>query len=215
MKKFNLLKEIIITDKQALLQALNSQKRFGIKLDGSITYTPDSEIVIFKTDSQPKHNPLSPKRVLSLDELFGDKYKTIENEGKIGIKATGAWREIVELNYDLALYDDTTPDGVAEFSDKDLEDIGWHADEFEISYRELIDVMEKECEGVLLCIEQEEPSYQFSGLGFVTNPKECYETLFEYVQNKVKTILKNDPLYSEDKLTEDEKEALEYFKIAL
>ena len=210
MKKFNLFKEIVIVDKNDLLQAINSQKEFGIKLDGTITYTPEEEIVIFKGKHTPKPVALAPAKTLSIADFLGHEYKTAESEGKIGIKAAGAWREIIKYNYDLALYDDTTNDGVAEFGDKDLENIGWYADEFDISYRELIDVIEEKCAGTLLCIEQEEP-YQFSGLGFVEDTKACYETLFAYAKEKIAHKLQTDELFKEENLSDDEKEAAEFF----
>ena len=212
MKKFNLLKEIIIVDKNELLQAINSQKEFGIKLDGSITYTPHRDIVIYKGKHTPKQVSLAPPKPLSIEELLGHEYKMVENEGKIGIKAANAWREIVKFNYDLAMYDDTTNDGIAEFSNKKLENIGWYADEFEISYRELVDVMEERCAGVLLCIEQDEP-YQFSGLGFIDDPKKCYETLYRYAKEKILSKIETDELYKVENLSDDEKEAAEFFGI--
>ena len=212
MKKFNLLKEIIIVDHNDLIRAINSQKEFGITLNGEITYTPDEEIVIYKGKHTPSISALKPSKVLTPQELLGPNYKTAQSEDKIGIKASNAWREIVQFNYDKALYDDTSADGVFEFSDKDLEQIGWHADEFEISYRELIEFMEKECSGTLLCIEQEEP-YHFSGMGFIENPKETYKKLYEFTRQKVKEKMETDPLYAVEKLSEDEKEAARFFAL--
>ena len=213
MKKFNLLKEIIIVDKNELLNAINSQKEFGIKLDGSITYEPQNEIVIYKGKHQPKISALAPPKPISIQEILGENYRIAESEGKIGIKAANAFREIVKFNYDNALYDDTTNEGVHEFADKRLEEIGWHADEFEIKYRELIEVIEEKCDGTLLCIEQEEPSYQFSGLGFVDDTQKTYEVLYEYVQKKIKEKMASDPLYTKENLSEDEEEAARYFKV--
>ena len=212
MKKFNLFKKVIVVDKSSLLQAINSQKEFGIKLNGEITYDPNKEIVIYKGKHTPQSISLTPPKPLSFEEFLGHEYKIAEQDGKIGIKAAGAWRDIVKYNYDLAMYDDTTADGIAEFSDKDLENIGWHADEFEIGYRELVDVMEERCNGTLLCIEQEEP-YQFSGLGFIDDAKKCFEILFDYTKKKIENKIKTDPLYAIEKLSDDEKEAARFFKI--
>ncbi len=212
MKKFNLLKEIIIVDQNELLKAINSQKEFGITLDGNITYRPDEEILIYKGKHTPSISALKPQKPLTPQEMFGPNYKTAQSENKIGIKASNAWKEIVQLNYDKALYDDTSADGVFEFSDKDLEQIGWHADEFEVSYRDLIDFMEKECSGTLLCIEQEEP-YHFSGMGFIDDPKESYEKLYEFARKKVQEKMKTDPLFAPDNLSEDEEEAARFFKL--
>ncbi len=213
MKKFNLLKEIVIVDKNELLNAINSQKEFGIKLDGSITYEPQNEIVIYKGSHKPKVSALTPPKPLSIQEILGENYKMAESDGKIGIKAANAFREIVKFNYDNALYDDTTNEGVHEFADKKLEEIGWHADEFEIKYRELIEVLEENCDGTLLCIEQEKPSYHFSGLGFVDDKGAAYELLYKYVREKIKEKMASDSLFAPDNLSEDEKEAARYFKL--
>ena len=213
MKKFNLLKEIIIVDKNELLRAINSQKEFGIKLDGSITYDPNNEIVIYKGKHQPKISPLAPKKPISIQEILGENYRIAESEGKIGIKAANAFREIVKFNYDNALYDDTTNEGVHEFADKKLEEIGWYADEFEIKYRELIEVLEEKCEGTLLCIEQEKPSYQFSGIGFVDDKNTAYEILYKYTKEKIKEKMASDPLFAPDNLNDDEEEAARYFQL--
>ncbi len=213
MKKFNLLKEIIIVDKSELLQAINSQKEFGIKIDGSITYEPQKEIVIFIGKHTPTLMALAPAKPLKLEDFFGTSYRIVETEEKVAIKASLAWQDIIKLNYDKAMYDDTSGDGVAEFADKDLEDIGWHADEFEITYRELVEVLEEQAEGLLLCIEQEGESYHFSGLGFIDDPKEAYAILYEYAKERIAQKMKEDPLYASDKLSDDEAEAARYFSV--
>ncbi len=205
MKKFNLIQEIIIIDKTQLLEAISSEKEFGITIDGHITYKPNKEIVIYKGKASSKHSTIT--------ELLGTNYKIAENENQIAIKASLAWQNIIKYNYNLATYDDTTNEGVNEFEDNKLEKLGWHADEFDISYRELIEEMEKKCDGTLLCIEQEEPDYRFSGLGFVSDLTQAYKTLFTYAQEKIKEKLQNDPYFQKETLNEDEQIAARYFKI--
>jgi tyrosine-protein phosphatase YwqE len=92
-----------------------------------------------------------------------------------------------------------------------MESIGWHASEFGITYRTLVDVLEQMCEGTLICIEQEEP-YQFSGLGFVNNLDEARDVLFEFCQKEIKKLIAENEDYREDKLSDDEREAAEFFK---
>ncbi len=213
MKKLNLLKHIIICNKNELLNAINSQKYFGITLDGKITFDPDNKIVIYKGKHTPKISALAPPKPITIAELLGENYKIVENENQVGIKATLAWQEIIGFNHDLATYNDTTGDGVYEFADKDLEDIGWHADEFEIDYRELIELIEEKCAGTLLCIEREEPSYQFSGLGFIDDPKETYGVLYDFCQKKVKEKIETDFAYAKENLSDKEEEAAKYFKV--
>jgi hypothetical protein len=215
MKKFNLFNEIIVVNKQALLNAINSQKEFGITIEGSICYAPfaDDTILIYQGRHTPKqHNALMPQKAQSLGAILGEKYQLVEDDDRVLIKAFGNWQELIKINGPRASYDDTTGDGVSEFSSQELEDIGWNATEFNISYRELVETIEQKCDGTLLCIEQEEPSYQFSGLGFIADNVQAVQVAFEYCHNKIKKIMQEDPLYAEDKLSDDEKEAAEFFK---
>jgi len=216
MKKFNLFNEIIVTDKQELLNAVNSQKEFGINIKGEIVFTPfaDKEILIYQGRHTPQNSSaLMPQKAPTLSEILGDKYQVVEDDDRVLIKAFANWQELIKVNTPRASYDDTTGDGVDKFADETLEEIGWNATEFDISYRELVNVLEKKCEGTLLCIEREEPSYQFSGLGFLADDKEAQEILFDYCQQKIKKMMQEDPLYAKEKLSSDEEEAAEFFKL--
>jgi len=215
MKKFNLFKEIIVVNKQDLLNAINSQKEFGITINGDVVYAPFDEdaILIYQGKYTPKaQNALMPSKPQTLREILGDKYQIVEDDDRVLIKAFGNWQELIKVNTPRASYDDTTGDGVSEFSSAKLEDIGWNATEFNISYRDLVEEIEKKCKGTLLCIEQEEPSYQFSGLGFIEDEDEAVDVTFNYCKQKIQKMLNEDPLYTEDKLSDDEKEAAEFFQ---
>ncbi len=203
MKKFNLLKEIIVINQQQLINALNSKKVFGINIDGNIIFEPfnEKEILVFKSE---------PKEVKNLTEFFGSNYRVVEDDGRVLLKAGLNWQEVIKLNKSQASYDDTTADGVDRFLNDDLEKIGWYATDFDISYRKLVEVLEEKCDGTLLCIEQDDP-FQFSGLGFLADDKQAFDTLFNYVKNVIQNLLDNDPLYNKDNLTEDEEEAIEFF----
>jgi len=214
MKKFNLFNEIIIANRQELLNAINSQKEFGITTEGKIVFAPfeEREILIY----QGKHTPtqtsaLMPQKAPSLTEILGNNYQVVEDYDRVLIKAFSNWQELIKVNTPRASYDDTTGDGVSEFSNSDLEDIGWNATEFNITYRELVEVLEEKCDGTLLCIEQEEPSYQFSGLGFLADDTQAKELLLTYCQEKITKMMQEDPLYAKDKLSDDEEEAAEFF----
>ena len=204
MKKFNLFNEIIITDKSSLLQAVNSTKLFGININGDIVYEPfsDKEIFIYQG---------KPEIVEDFTKVLGKNYQLVEDENRVLIKAFSNWQELIAINTPRASYDDTTADGVAEFSNKELEDIGWQVTEFDIRYRELVDVLEENCAGTIICIEQEEP-YQFSGLGFISNDKEAEKVLFDYCQNIVKNKLANNDDFEVNNLDDDQEEAAEFFK---
>ena len=216
MKKFNLFKEIIIVEKASLLQAINSAKVFGINTKGEIIYEPfsDKEILIYQGKYTPAPtSALVPATTPSLETMLGKNYQLVVDEDRVLIKAFSNWQELISVNTPRASYDDTTGDGVAEFSNKELENIGWQATEFNINYRTMVEHLEENCEGTLLCIEQEEPSYQFSGLAFFSDDSHAKEVLFNYCQSEAKKLMESDPLYAKDELTDDEEEAAEFFKL--
>lgn len=203
MKKFNLLKEIIVINQQQLINALNSKKVFAINTDAKIVFEPfdKKDILIFKSTKTDAKN---------LTEFFGNNYQVLEDDGRVLLKAGLNWQEIIKLNSKRASYDDTTADGVDRFLNEDLEKIGWYATDFDITYRELVEILEDRCDGTLICIERDEP-FQFSGLGFLADDKQAFEVLFNYVKEKITKLLENDPLYKKDNLTDDEEEAVEFF----
>lgn len=216
MKKFNLFKEIITVAKQELLNAINTNREFAILSDGTIMFTPleGKEIIIYQGKHSPTPtNSLQPPKPFTLQEFFGKNYQLVEDEDRVLIKAFSNWQNLIGLNAPRASYDDTTGDGVAEFANKELEEMGWHVTEFDVKYRELVELIEEKCDGTLLCIEQEEPHYQFSGLGFIADDKQAQEVVFNYCQAKIKEKMDNDPLYAKDNLSDDEEEAAEFFQL--
>lgn len=215
MKKFNLFKEIVIVNKPALLQAINSSKTFGIDINTEIKYEPftEKDILIYIGKHTPqKINALMPNTQPNLSDVFGKNYQIVEDDDRVLIKAFSNWQEIIGFNTPQASYDDTTADGVAEFADKELEEIGWYATEFNVNYRALVELLEDKCDGTLICIEQEEP-YQFSGLGFLSDNAQAKKILFQYCQNEVQKLMNEDDGYKKEKLTDDELEAAEFFKL--
>ncbi len=214
MKKFNLFKEIITVNRQELLNAINTTKEFAINIKGEIKFAPfaDKEILIYKgAHTTQATNALTPTKPKTLNEILGDNYQVVEDDDRVLLKAFSNWQELIKVNTPRASYDDTTGDGVDKFANAALEDIGWNATEFDISYRNLVEILETECSGTLLCIEQEEP-YQFSGLGFLADDEEAQKVLFTYCHEKIKKMIQENPLYSKDNLSDDEEEAAEFFK---
>ncbi|OIP56822.1 MAG: hypothetical protein AUK54_01445 [Helicobacteraceae bacterium CG2_30_36_10] len=215
MKKFNLFKEIIIVDKSSLLKAVNSSKVFGISTKGEIKQEPfgEKEILVYKgKHTPPPKSALMPSTPISFTAMLGKNYQVVEDDDRLLIKAFSNWQELIGVNISRASYDDTTGDGVAEFSDKELERIGWHATEFSINYRTLVELLEERCEGTLLCIEQVEP-YQFSGLAFLSDNPHAKKVLFEYCQSEIRKIMQEDPLFKKENLSDDELEAAEFFEL--
>ena len=218
MKKFNLVKEIISVDKPLMMAALNGGRPFGVTIGGAIHYPPYNarSCYIFQGRvERPSPSPLSPSKPKSLAELLGGNMQVVEVEDRVLIKAARNWQEIMKYNVPNADYDDTTGDGVAEFTDKELEEIGWQATEFDISYRELVEVIEEQCNGTLLCIENEGENYQFSGMGFIEDMECARKTCFDYCAKRIRTILEEDSSYRHADLSGDEEEALEFFGITL
>ncbi len=206
MKKFNLFKEIIVVKRSKLLEAIESQKHFGVRVDGEICYEPftTADILIYSGVAVAN---------TSIESVLGKNYQIVEDDERVLIKAFSNWQEIIGFNKLRATYDDTTADGVDEFGTKEMEDIGWHATEFNISYRAIVDMLESECEGTLICIEQVEP-YQFSGLGFVANLDNAKDMMFKYCQKEIKRLLSEDEDFAQENLTDDELEAARFFNLA-
>lgn len=215
MKKFNLFQEIITANKSEVIKAINSNKTFCVNINGEVKYEPydEKEILIFSGKHTPKPlSALTPPTPAKIEDVFGKNYQIVEDNERILIKAFSNWQELIGLNTPRASYDDTTADGVAEFSNKDLEDIGWQATEFNVKYRDMVEHLEENCDGIVLCIEQEEP-YQFSGLAFLSDDEQAKEVLFTYCQSEAKKLMDSDPLYAKDELNDDEEEAAEFFKL--
>ncbi len=210
MKKFNLFKEIIIVNRNDFMHGLNSNQRFAISTRGEVVFEPFSpDLISIYEGSIPTVSPLATNLARPLSDILGKNYQILEDDDRILIKAAAAWQSIIGFNRTRALYDDTTGDGIAEFSDKTLESIGWHATEFHIKYRDIVDQFEEICEGTLICIEQEEP-YQFSGLGFIVNIEEAQKLSFDYCAAIIKDKIANDDEFST--LSDDEEEAASFFK---
>ena len=215
MKKFNLLKEIIVVLRSDLLKAINTNQEFAINYKGEVVTPPyaDKEIFIFKGKAEaPKVSALSIPKPQSISEILGNNYKVVEDEGRVLIKAAGNWQELIGINTPNSDFDDTTADGVAEFADKGMEQVGWYGDEFNVDYREMVEELEAKADGITLCIEQEEP-YQFSGLGIIFDVEGAKNILFDFCQAKAKEKVATDPEFALDNLTDDEEEAAEFFKL--
>ncbi|MDO9208358.1 MAG: hypothetical protein Q7T91_08905 [Sulfuricurvum sp.] len=211
MKNFNLFKEIIVVQRNDLLRALNSNKRFAISYSGEVVFEPfEANLISIYEGTIPPASPLATNLARPLTEILGRDYRIVEDDDRILIKASGAWQNIIRFNRLRALYDDTSGDGIAEFSDKTLETIGWHATEFNIQYRDIVDQFEEKCEGVLICIEQEEP-YQFSGLGFLFELEAAQKLAFDYCADIIKDKIANDKDFAT--LSDDEEEARDYFLV--
>ena len=214
MKKFNIFNEIIVVKKLDLLTALNAGKLFGITINGHVVTAPygSQDVLIYEGQHTPMQNiGIATPKPLLLEDVLGKDLRVVIDDERVLIKAAAAWQSIIKLNVLRASYDDTTGDGISEFSNSKLEELGWHTTEFNVKYRELVEIIEEKCEGTLLCIEQQEP-YQFSGMGFIADNEATYNLLFNTIQEKVISLIKEDEDFAKENLTDDELEAAEYFK---
>lgn len=215
MKKINLYKEIIIASNPELSQALSSNKEFGITIKGEIKYAPfeHSDIFIYQGKITPQPaSALSIPKPQSKQDLLGKDYQVVEDDDRVLIKAANAWQEIINYNVRNCSYDDTTGDGVAEFGDKEIEDMGWMITDFNVSYRELVEMFEEKTDITLVCIEHEEP-YQFSGMGYFNDLEDARKVMFDHCQAIIQEKMNNDPDFAKDELDDDQLEAAEFFKV--
>ena len=124
------------------MRGLNSNKRFAISYKGDVVFEPFApDLISIYEGIIPPVSPLATNLARPLSEILGKDYRIVEDDDRILIKAAAAWQSIIGFNQRRALYDDTSGDGIAEFSDKTLETIGWHATEFHIKYRDIVDLV--------------------------------------------------------------------------
>jgi hypothetical protein len=214
MKIFNVAKEKIKVKKTPLMQAINSGKTFGITHLGEVVYPPynEKDIFIFKGSMKVETPAFAIAKQRGLSELFGNLYKIQEEHDWVEVDAAAAWGEIVGFNQEHASYDDSTSDGIMDLGDQILEDMSWHATEFGISNRDISDVIEKECEGTLLCLHKEEP-FIFSSLIFIDDIVCAREKVEAYITKVIEEKIESDPEFARENLTADEEEAALFFGI--
>jgi hypothetical protein len=105
------------------------------------------------------------------------------------------------------LYFDHQSDGVEFFEDKILEDYGWNASALEINYRQISDFIEENCEGILLCYDNE---VQFNGFTIVEDINDVRLKVKEFIQTQAKINIDKDIVDLDD---EDVIDALELFEL--
>lgn len=211
MTKVNLYLQRVYVSSADVIKALNSGKEFVILLDGSVSFEPsEKDFIVFK-GAFPKASMIGTPP--TLQSVLGDGYIVNFVDNKFEINCAGAWQKIVSLNLHNATYEDGA-EGINELDDEELEDIGWHATEFDVKYRDLVLVIEERCDMLLVCNEIEDGKvYMFHGLGFVHDINCARTHVREYVVEIINDKLANDPSYEIKSLTNDQLEALEYFGI--
>jgi len=218
MKKVNLLEYKIKVNTNEFMKAINSNKVFGITLNGQIKFEPfDNDIYIFQGRKKKPTSLMQINTQLPIAQILGDKYKVDIVNNYVEIYAGSMWERIFEINTPITDYEDSTSEGIDVFSDEKLEEIGWYASDFSISYRDIIEAFEpedSEVDGYLVCIETKKP-YNFTGFGVITDKDKAFNKAYEHVKNLISIKIKNHPYYSKDILDDDQLEAVKFFNIKL
>jgi hypothetical protein len=211
---YNLLKYTPKIDKKAFLNAINSQKPIAITLDGEILDASSGDL-----PSQPYIFVGQPRSLVGsavskptpLAKILGDAYEVRDEGDKVAIYAGRAWPDVLNANAPYYLYQDTTSDGITEFSDEKLDDLIWYSCEFGINYREVAEFLEKEVDGAVVCIENEQP-YHFNGCAYADNLEEARNKAYDFIKSTLQKRVEEGKIDLED-LEEDEEEALKFFEV--
>jgi len=212
MKIYNLLNYQVEVDKSAFLNAINAQKPMAITLQGEIiegtqeTLPPQLYIFVGQPKSLVGSALMKPT---PLAKILGDNYEVKDNGQTISIYAGRAWQEVLKANEPFYLYQDTTSDGITEFTDQKLDDLIWYSCEFEINYRDVAQFLEQHVDGTVVCIEIDEP-YQFNGCAYVDNLEEARTKAFEFIKETLQKRIASGEIDLDD-LEDDEEDALKFF----
>ena len=119
------------------------------------------------------------------------------------IKKPQEYLDTCEAKSKEFLYHDHPNEGIDFFQDTVLEDIGWHANAFEITYRDIAECIEENCEGTLTYNDH---TLGFNGFVEVDNIEDVRASVKQFA---IEIINKKDLKSFDD----DQKKALEYFGI--
>lgn len=208
MKKINIKDLQVDIDIIQVLDLYSVKKNFFIDINGNILENIDDNVknpIIFKTNDNTFLINSNDAKELSL-EIFKD-YKPTIIGTKCRIKPLSKWQDIIDLNKELMLYFDHQSDGVEFFEDKILEDYGWNASALEINYRQISDFIEENCEGILLCYDNE---VQFNGFTIVEDINDVRLKVKEFIKTQAKINIDKDIVDLDD---EDVIDALELFEL--
>lgn len=190
-----------------ILNLLRSKKKFQIDVDANIYIDKEvasSIVVIYKSCEGPISN--IEDTGLLIKKLFKS-YKPQINKDICTLTPLMCWQEIIDLNKTRMLYFDHQSDGVDLFEDEQLEEMGWFAAALDITYRQIVEVLEKEVKGTLVFYDN---AIHFSGFVLVEDINEVRRIIKEFIVNTIYIKIKEDELDFDD---EDIIEAIEFFKI--
>ena len=201
-------------DKKIFLEALNAGEPIAVTYWGDIIQSdraalPPNPYIYAGTPASLVGSAVTPPTPLS--KVLGDNYEVKDEGDTVSIDAGRAWQELMDINEPFALYCDTTADGIAEFNDKELEDLIWYSCEFGLNYREVADHLEKSIEGLVLCIETEKP-YNFNGCAFVEDIETARAEAKKFLKSAIEEKIEKGEMDTEN-LSDEEEEALAFFGV--
>ncbi len=210
MKKINIKNLKIEINLTSLLSAIESQKCFDIDVDGKIYINksiPKNKVIIFSSKEQKISDSIDIQT--KAKNLFGSDYKPQIVGSICIITPLSSWMKVLDLNKQTMLYFDHQTDGVEYFEFPEIEDIGWNAVAFDITYRQLCTFIEKNCEGTFLFYDNE---VHFNGFVVVDDLDKVKEILMKYICQFINEKIKNKEIDLSE-IDDEQSEALEFFKV--
>lgn len=206
MKKINIKDLYIDIDLIQLNEFIKVNKTIIIDYKGNLlSENENKEAVVFISSKLDELKRINDLKLLGTT-LF-EKYKPVVSGTNCKIKPLNNWQEIIDFNRKTMLYFDHQSDGVEIFEDSTLEDYGWHASALEVNYRQISDFIEENCEGVLLCYDNE---IQFSGFAIEDNIEDLRSSVKKFIIEEAKKNIETNVVDLDD---EDAQEACEFFGI--
>lgn len=206
MTKVNIKDLIVQIDINEFFEFYKNSEKIYIDIDGNFYNTKEGvkkPLIFVLEDFDFANNSDIKSQISKVFEVYKPEF--------IGtickIKPLANWQNIIGLNQDLMLYFDHQSDGVEIFEDKILEDYGWHATSLEINYRQISEFIEENCEGFLLCYDN---NVQFNGFVIIDDIDDVRKKVKEFIKVQALENIKNDLIDLED---DDVIEALELFGI--
>lgn len=191
-----------------LLNAIDSQNSFDIDVEGNIYINntiPKNIVIIFSAQPQNRSDLFDIKT--KVENLFGKDYKPEIVGSTCIITPLPSWMAVLDLNKNSMLYFDHQTDGVEYFEYEIIENIGWNAVALNITYREISDFIEKNCEGTFLFYDN---GMHFNGFVVVHDIDEVETKLRIFINELIQNKIKNEELDLND-LDDDQIEAFEFF----
>ncbi|KAB7887240.1 hypothetical protein [Poseidonibacter ostreae] len=210
MKKINIKDIELNIDIISLLELKNVNNKIIIDINGTKYINeeiPKNKAIIYINENYKKDENTNDIKSIAKD-IFA-KYKPVITGTICKIKPLNNWQKIIGMNAENMLYFDHQSDGVEIFEDSILEDYGWHASALEINYRAISDFIEDNCNGTLLCYDNE---IQFNGFALVDNIEETRAQVKSFIIEKTKENIKDGIIELDD---DDVIEALEFFKLEI